>query len=81
MSTYTERMKMSTNISGTIVDWLFKFIVWPMDLTYKNQHWFVRLLGLLAFFVWCLPAVAVIGLPMLMALFAEIVESTIRGEA
>ena len=63
------------------LDALADFGPWlPMTLTQGHPSALVRLLGLLWFFVWCVPVFALCLLPMLALILATIITDTIRGE-
>jgi len=67
-----------TRFPGVVVEWLLHYWVWaPLNLTaHRSRPW--RMLGLMVFLLWCLPAFVVAGLPILFFIFADSIAETWR---
>ncbi len=65
---------------GVYISRVMENFVWlPLTLTQHQPSATVRVLGLLAFFVWFFPAMAVAAPALLPLMFAEIFATAIRG--
>ena len=51
----------------------------PLELTRSARSPWLRVVGLLAFMVWCLPALALLAVPLLVCIFGSIFEEVWNG--
>lgn len=64
---------MTNRWPSRLVDFLFiKCLCLPLELTQESNSRTVRMLGIPAFALWCFPAMAVVGVPILVAIFLDI---------
>jgi hypothetical protein len=72
---------MRSNPFNTAIDALMEYgPCLPLTLTQKHSSAVVRVIGVFAFFVWALPAFAVVAIPILVAFFGCVFVDAINGE-
>lgn len=52
----------------------------PLSLTENNKNKIIRLVGLLVFFVWFMPLMAICAIPMLVLMWAEMFQDVWKGD-
>ena len=71
---------MITGRCDRLLDWLFEWVVYlPLTLTHRSPSRAIRLLGLLWFMVWAIPAMLVCQLPILVLMCGTMLEDTWSG--